>query len=82
MFGGHGNGIVCSNDSININSHTGDKSGESNETGLIGTDTPAFDDFSTVTFGNGTCKKGKIPFSFFLFNFTGVEMTLPKSYIY
>ena len=66
MFGGHGNGIVCSNDSLNIDSHIEDETGENNETGLLGTYTPELVDFSTVTFGNGTFKKGNNTIFFFV----------------
>ena len=58
IFGGCGNGTMCSNNSINIECQNDDESGESKETGLIGTCTPELDDISTVTFGNGTLRKG------------------------
>ena len=58
MFGGCGNGTVCSNNSIKLECHNDDECGEGKVTGLIGTCTPELVDFSNVTFGNGTFRKG------------------------
>ena len=55
MFGGCNSNTDCLNSSVDIECHTDD---ESKQTGLIGTCTPKLDDFSTVTFGNGTFRKG------------------------
>ena len=64
MFGGCGNGTVCSNNSLDLECHNDD---ESKGNGLFGTCTPEFDDFSTVTFGNGTFRKGSYTISFSLY---------------
>ena len=61
MFGGCDNDTVCYDNSLNLECHNDE---ESKETGLIGTCTPEFDDFSTVTFGNGTFRKGNYTISF------------------
>ena len=55
MFGGCNSYTGCSNSSIDLECHNDD---ESKENGLIGTCTPKLDDFSSVTFGNGTFRKG------------------------
>ena len=55
MFGGCANGTVCFNSSTDLECHKDD---ESKETGFIGTCTPKLNDFSSVTFGNGTFRKG------------------------
>ena len=78
MFGGCGNGTVCSNTDTDLECNDDE---ESKETGLIGTCTPDLVDFSTVTFGNGTFSKGNYAsFVYYIsFDFTDVGMTLNKS---
>ena len=76
MFGGCGNDTVCHDNSLTLECHNDN---ESKETGLIGTCTPELVDFSTVTFGSGYFRNGNC---YFLFNFTGVDMSLYESFIY